>query len=137
MPSRWYNPRLPQTLVIAQFLLYFDAFWALLDFLSVAANPRVQYTFVGRVVALASIAGYVYGAWGIANEKRLGYQVAIAASFLPLASRVINTLPVGGPLTNLGYIFTGGNIISVMFEYALIVLLLHTQSREHAKVWFN
>lgn len=123
--------------MIAQFLLYFDAFWAVLGFLTVAVDRAVEYTFVGRVIVLGSIAGYIYGAWGVANEKRLGYQVAIAASFLPMASRVVDTFSAGGPLSHIGYILTGGNIINAMFEYALIVLLLHTQSREHAKVWFS
>ena len=137
MPSRWSNPRLPQTLVISQFLLYFDAFWAVLGFLTVAVNRSVQFSFFGRIIVLGSIAGYIYGAWGIANEKKVGYQVAIAASFLPIAARLVDTLSAGGPLSHLGYILIGGNLINAMFEYALIVLLLHTQSREHAKIWFS
>lgn len=137
MPTRWFNSRLPQTLVVSQFLLYFDAFWAILGFLSVSVNSLVAFTFVGRIIAVASIGGYLYGAWGIANERRLGYQVAIAASFLPLAARVVNTFGAGGPLEHLSYILTSGNIINVMFEYALIVVLLHSQSREHTKIWFS
>lgn len=109
----------------------------MLGFLTVAVDRAVEYTFVGRLIVLGSIAGYIYGAWGVANEKRLGYQVAIAASFLPMAARIVDTLSAGGPLSHIGYILTGGNIINAMFEYALIVLLLHTQSREHAKVWFS
>lgn len=137
MPTRWFNSRLPQTLVISQFLLYFDAFWAVLGFLSVAASREVAFTFFGRILALASIAGYLYGAWGIANERKLGYQVAVAASFLPLAGRVVDTFGAGGPLTNLGFILLGQGIINALFEYALIGLLLHTQSREHQKIWFS
>lgn len=137
MPTRWFNSRLPQTLVISQFLLYFDAFWALLGLLSVAANRSVSFTFFGRIIVLASLAGYLYGAWGIANERKSGYQVAVAASFLPLAGRVVDTFGAGGPLTNLGFILLGQGIINALFEYALIGLLLHTQSREHQKVWFS
>jgi hypothetical protein len=137
MPTRWFNSRLPQTLVVSQFLLYIDAFWAILRFLSVSVNSVVAFTFVGRIIAVASIGGYLYGAWGIANERRLGYQVAIAASFLPLASRIVDTFGAGGPLQHLSYILTSGNIINVMFEYALIVVLLHSQSREHTKIWFS
>lgn len=137
MSTRWFNPRLPQTLVVSQFLLYFDSFWAILAFLSVSVNSAVAYTFIGRIIAVGSIGGYLFGAWGIANERRLGYKVAIAASFLPLASRVVNTLGAGGPLSHLGYILTGDNIINAMFEYALIVVLLHSQSREHTRIWFS
>jgi len=128
---------MPQTLVIAQMLLYIDAFFALLSFLSVATSSRVDYTFFGRIVVLASIAGFVYGAWGIANERKIGYQVALAAAFLPLVSRFIDTLSAGGPLEHLGYLFIGGSIVNALFEYALIGLLLHTQSREHQRIWFS
>ncbi len=137
MSTRWFNSRLPQTLVVSQFLLYFDAFWAVLNFLSVSFNNQISYTLWGRIIAVGSIVGFLYGAWGIANERKLGYRVAIAASFLPLASRLVNTLGVGGPVGNLGYVLIGGNIINAMFEYALIVVLLHSQSREHTKIWFS
>jgi hypothetical protein len=42
-----------------------------------------------------------------------------------------------GLLGNLGFVFLGGNIINAIFEYALIALLLHPQSREHQKIWFD
>ncbi len=137
MPSRWFNSRLPQTLVISQFLLYFDAFYAFLDITSGSRGRSVAISGLGRLILLAAFAGYLYGAWGIANEKKLGYQVAIAAAFLPLVSRFINTLSVGGPLTHLEYVLLGGGLIGALFEYALIGLLLHQQSRQHQKVWFD
>lgn len=137
MPSRWFNSRLPQTLVISQFLLYFDAFYAFLDIISGSRGRSVAISGLGRLILLAAFAGYLYGAWGIANEKKLGYQVAIAAAFLPLVSRFINTLSVGGPLTHLEYVLLGGGFIGALFEYALIGLLLHQQSRQHQRVWFD
>lgn len=135
MPTRWYNNRLPQTLVISQFLLYFDAFWAVLDLVSVGANPNVQYTTIGRIIVIASIAGYIYGAGGIASEYKLGYKVAVAASFLPLTARVVNSISAG--VIDLGYILVGSGLIGALFEYALIGLLLHSQSREHQRIWFS
>jgi hypothetical protein len=66
-----------------------------------------------------------------------GYQVAIFASFLPILGRVIAALLSGGILHRLGFIFLGGNIINALFEYALIALLLHPQSKEHQKIWFT
>ena len=137
MANRWFNSRLPQTLVISQFLLYFDAFWALLAILTTDANLVVGPTATGRIFRMATFAMFIYGAWGIANEKKMGYQVAVAAAFIPLASRVVDTFGAGGPLVNMGYVFLGGGIIGALFEYALIGLLLHTQSREHQKVWFD
>ncbi|MEI2699263.1 MAG: hypothetical protein V9E94_13340 [Microthrixaceae bacterium] len=73
---RWFNPNVPQTLYIAQFLLYFDAFWMALGVL-----------FGGGLglLGLIALAAYVYGAYGIANEQKRGYQVAVVAAFIPLA----------------------------------------------------
>ena len=124
---RWFNPNVPQTLYIAQFLLYFDAFWMLLG------------VFAGGglgLLGLLALAAYVYGAYGIANEKKLGYQVAVVASFIPLALRFLQmVLGVSG--ADLGYVLFSTSILNVLFEYALIALLLHPMSREHQKIWFR
>jgi hypothetical protein len=126
---RWFNPNVPQTLYVAQFLLYFDAFWALLGVLMGGGLG---------LLGLLALAAYVYGAYGIANEMKRGYQVAVVASFLPLALRVIVAVgSADGLFGNLGFILFGANVINVIFEYALIALLLHPMSREHQKVWFS
>lgn len=124
---RWFNPNVPQTLYVAQFLLYFDAFWALLALF----GPLGPF-------GLISLGAYLYGAYGIANEQKRGYQVAVVAAFLPLTLRTIAAVLVGdGLIGDLGYILTAGNILNVIFEYALIALLLHPMSREHQKIWFR
>jgi hypothetical protein len=124
---RWFNPNVPQTLYVAQFLLYFDAFWALLSLFGPLG-----------LLGLISLGAYLYGAYGIANEQKRGYQVAVVAAFLPLALRTIAAVLVGdGLIGDLGYILTAGNILNVIFEYALIALLLHPMSREHQKIWFR
>jgi len=38
---------------------------------------------------------------------------------------------------NLGFILLPGGLINAIFVYALIALLLHTQSREHQRIWFS
>ena len=124
---RWFNPNVPQTLYVAQFLLYFDAFWALLSLFGPLG-----------LLGLISLGAYLYGAYGIANEQKRGYQVAVPPAFLPLALRTIAAVLVGdGLIGDLGYILTAGNILNVIFEYALIALLLHPMSREHQKIWFR
>ncbi len=124
---RWFNPNVPQTLYIAQFLLYFDAFWALLGlFGSGGLGP----------LGLLALAAYVYGAYGIANEKKLGYQVAVVASFIPLALRFLQMV-IGVHGADVSYVLFSNGIITVLFEYALIALLLHPMSREHQKIWFR
>lgn len=137
MPTRWINPRQPQTLYISQILLYFDAFWALLGILSGGG--------VG-VLGILVLAGSLYGAAGIASELKAGYRVAVAVSFLPLTLRALIALGAyGGLLGNITWVLfqvggqarLGGSVIDVMFQYTLIGLLLHQQSREHQKVWFE
>lgn len=138
MPQRrWFNNRLPQTLAIAQFLLYFNAFFAALDLLSVSLNSTIRLTMLGRVLAVAGVATNLYGGWGIANELKKGYQVALLAAFLPVISRVVLAWQAGSVLGNLGFVLLGGNLINAMFQYALIGLLLHPMSKEHQKIWFT
>lgn len=126
---RWFNPNVPQTLYIAQFLLYLDAFWALLGI------------FVGGGIGLLGVlalAAYVYGAYGIANEQKRGYQVAVFAAFLPFGLRLIAAVAFGdGLIGDLGFILFSNSVLSVIFQYALIALLLHPMSREHQKIWFS
>ncbi len=122
---RWFNPNVPQTLYIAQFLLYFDAFWMALGVL-----------FGGGlgILGLIALAAYVYGAYGIANEQKRGYQVAIVASFIPLALRALVFMAGNASLM---FVLFSGSVLNVIFEYALIALLLHPMSRDHQKIWFS
>ena len=129
---RFYNPNQPQTLVIAQILLYMNAVFGALALLS------SRYSFIGRIILLVAIWAEAFGAYGIANEKKIGYQLAVLASFMPLIGRVISVFQAGVSISgNLGFILLSGNILNVLFEYALIALLLHPQSSQHQKIWFE
>ncbi len=123
--------------MISQFLLYFDAFWILLGMLMYGVGGGL-----GGVLAIAALAAYVYGAYGIANELKTGYKVAVVASFLPLARRILlvvfnSTWVEFNYGSTISFVLIGGNIINAIFEYALIALLLHQQSREHQRIWFS
>jgi len=124
---RWYNPRLPQTLVISQFLLYFDAFFGLLGALGGGIG----------LLGILYVGAYVYGAYGIANEQKRGYQVAVVASFLPIALPAVVLLLNGQLAGRLDEVLLPGGLINAIFVYALIALLLHSQSREHQRIWFS
>jgi Sec-independent protein secretion pathway component TatC len=119
---RWLNQGQPQTLVIACFLLYFNAAFALLIALGSSFSGVRGYD-------LLPIAAGVLGAYGIANERRWGYYLAVAVAFVPF---------VLGALINKNHNpFGGAPPITLLFEIALVALLLHTQSREYEKVWFK
>ncbi|HEX4905169.1 MAG TPA: hypothetical protein VFU93_06950 [Acidimicrobiales bacterium] len=113
---RWTNPTQPQTLQIAVFLLYINAvFTALLGGL-------------GSIIGIALVAGGAAAGFGIANEKRWGYNLGLAMAFLPFVLRIA--------FNGVENIF-GGSIINLMFEIALVALLLHPQSRDYQKIWFS
>jgi hypothetical protein len=111
---RWFNPSQPQTLQIAVWLLYFNAFWALFSLL-IAQSPT----------SLLILAGSVAAGYGISNEKKWGYGLGLAAAVLNL-------------LVDLGIVpGLGGGIIGLLFAIALVALLLHPQSRDYQRIWFR
>ena len=112
---RWLNPSQPQTLQIAVFLLYFNAV-----FLVIFGGP---YAFL---LGLTIAAGNIAGGFGIANEQKWGYGLGIGMALVPF----VFSLAFYGEL----YIFP---FISLMFDVALVALLLHPQSRDYQRIWFK
>ncbi len=113
---RWFPTRQPQTLQIAVVLLYWNAFLSLIVGLITGGFGRLTLLLLLLDVA---------GAFGIANERKWGYITAIGAAFLPF----ILLIAIGG--------FFGGGLLSLIFQIALIVLLLHPMSRSYYKIWFR
>ena len=113
---RWTNPTQPQTLQIAVFLLYINAVFAAL------------FGGLGSIIGLALVVGQAAGGFGIANDKRWGYNLGLAMAFLPFVLRIA--------ISGVGAVL-GGDFISTMFEIALVALLLHPQSRDYQKIWFS
>jgi hypothetical protein len=111
---RWTNPSQPQTLQFAVFLLYLRAF-----LVAIAGLWPLGLLFA---------AAYAGGGFGIANEKKWGYRLAVG----------ITVLVVGVTLLRFGLsaIF-GLYVINTMFQVALVALLLHPQSREYQRIWFK
>lgn len=131
---RWLNQSQPQTLQIAVFLLYFRAVFTLLF----GADDQIQVVFPAdvlmRVVMTALLAG---GGFLIANEKRSGYAMAITAAIVPLLARFLLALGIGfdGDIPAIGPFEY--DPIGLLFEVALIALLVHPQSREYQRIWFK
>lgn len=129
-PRVWVNPRQPQTLYIAQLLLYFQGgirllFWML-------TGLGVGWLFESRTLAAAYLlldsAGKLAAAFGIANERRWGYRLGVVAAAAPLALRV-----TGAFIHRLGLLLS--DPISLMFDIALLALLLHSHSRSYQQYW--
>jgi hypothetical protein len=110
---KFVNQFQPQTLFIATVLLYINAVFDFLTFYG---------PFMLSAVALAA------GGYGIANEKRWGYGLAVGVAVL----RVVVLL-----------LFAGGNafefplILTLIFDVALVALLVHPESRQYQRIWFK
>ena len=115
---RWFPSGQPQTLQIAVALLYWNAALGLI--FGIGAGG------IGLLLELALLALDAVGGFGIANERKWGYVVALAAAFAPLVLLVVVT----------GSLFAGG-LLNLIFQVALVALLLHPMSRNHYKLWFR
>jgi hypothetical protein len=112
----WFPRNVPQTLQIAVVLLYWNSALGLL----IGLLSRG----LGAHLTLLIVVGEFAGAYGIANERRWGYVlalcVAVPALFLTL---------LGG--------FLGGGLLDLVFQLALVGLLLHPHSRSYFKTFFR
>jgi hypothetical protein len=115
--TKWINPHQPQTLYMAVILCYVEAFFAVLSL-----GALSQF---GLLVTVALAAG----AFGIANEKRWGYALAVAGAVL----QVLLFIGYGG-ISALGNVQV---LISFAFDVLLVVLLLHPMSRSYQRIWFK
>ena len=115
--TRWVNPHQPQTLYMAVILCYIQAVLTLLSF--------AYLGYLGLII-LVGLGG---GGFGIANEKKWGYALAVAAAVLQVAIFV----EYGG----LGALGNVQVLIGFAFDVLLVVLLLHPMSRDYQRIWFK
>ena len=127
----------PQTLAIAMFLLYIDgvfAFVALLDKTGEIGFLRLLGG-LNLLFALCMVVAYIGGAFLMANGKRLGWIIAVAASFSPFIARQLITLSTNYEDTT--WVLTGGDTIGFLFDAALVALLLHSMTQQYVKRWLR
>lgn len=118
---RWTNPSQPQTLQIAVFLLYINAVFGLLGF-------SVLFAW-GPLIGLGSVVAFGAGGFGIANERKWGYSLSVGVSILSLVA----LLSIFGIFD----VLLSGAAITLLFDIALIALLLHPMSRDYQRIWFK
>ena len=112
---KWVNQFQPQTLYMATILCYVDAVFGLI--------------FSGGLLMRIFIAGLLaVGALGIANEKKWGYAVAVGGAVL----QVVMLFAWFG-----SDVFTSTLLINLLFDGALVALLVHPMSREYQRIWFK
>jgi len=121
-PRVWVNPRQPQTLYIAQMLLYFRG--------GIALVFGVLFGGSLTISSLLIAVGEVAAAYGIANERRWGYKLGVAVSALVLVGTL---LVLASNFDHLGRLL--GLLIGLLFDVALVALLLHPMSRSYQRYW--
>jgi hypothetical protein len=115
---KFLNQHQPQTLVIGTMFCYIDAVFGFL--FGVVATSLL--------LALITILGLAAGGFGIANEKKWGYAVGVVAASLQFVMliAVAGSDVLGFPL-----------LLNLVFDGALVALLLHPESREYQRIWFK
>jgi len=119
---RWTNPTQPQTLQIAVFLLYIEAVFGVL----------FGQVFLWFPIGLLLVAGQAASGFGIANERKWGYWLAVTIAslgLLPIVFTIVGDGVTG--ILNLSF------IINMLFPVALFALLLHPMSRDYQRIWFR
>ncbi|MCU4183637.1 hypothetical protein K6U06_04645 [Acidiferrimicrobium sp. IK] len=111
--NKWLDRTQPQTLYIATMIMYINAAFDLIGGVAFSLFP------IGAVLTIGSVAAGL----GIANEKKAGYWLGVAIALLPLVLIATGRF--------------GATIVSLLFEVALVALLLHPQSRSYQKTWFK
>jgi hypothetical protein len=137
-PRKWFERMQPQTMQIATWLLYLNGFFALIGFMDKSdwtGIARIEKGALGSLVGLAAVASFIAGGYLMANDRRIGYRLALVAAFSPFILRIwiLWSYPGWGAIDKI----TGNDTIGFIFEAALCALLLHPQSREHQRLWYS
>ena len=138
---KWFDRMHPQTLAIATWLLYIDGVFSTLGFLD-KSNEFGALRIIGPMTGLVGLLSclFLFGSgFLMANGKLLGWYLGIAASLSHLLARFI----ISAYQEDYGFTYsladriTGGNLVSFMFEAALVVLLVHPMSRSYVRTWLR
>ena len=137
-PRKWFDRMQPQTMQIATWLLYLNGFFALIGFMDKSdwiGFARVDKGALGSLIGLVVVASFIGGGYLMANDRKIGYRLALIAAFSPFILRIwiLWSYPGWGAIDKI----TGNDTIGFIFEAALCALLLHPQSREHQRLWYS
>jgi len=128
---RWFDRTQPQTLQVATMLLYINTAFNVLR----GDAAVMPWGFVVSALCFG-------GAFGCANERKWGYFAAIGAAASPFVLRLFlwnGYILTGNGIHKLNIIdkLTGRSIINLIFEGALVALVLHPMSRSYQRIWFK
>ncbi len=133
---KWIDRMQPQTLQIATWLLYINGLFALVELIDgggVLHYFRQRYTF-GFLLGLAVVALHVAGAFLMANERKFGWKLSVVAAVSPFVLTFVAYTQLNAPIR---YRLFGASLMSFAFDVAVLALLLHPQSKEHQRIWYQ
>jgi hypothetical protein len=125
--TKWLDRSQPQTLYSGTVLLYFNAFWWLLDLMTL--NGTYLGVLGSAVLSPVMALGALFAGLAIANERREGYWGGVAIAVVNLLALVVLFVDVHGQSFSV--------IINLVFGVALLALLLHPMSRNYQRIWFR
>lgn len=120
-PRIWVNRNQPQTLYIAQLLMYFQGGGLGLLFAVIGIRGLTVYSLV-------IAAGKLAAAYGIANEMRWAYKLGVVIAALPILVLLLLAFT-----DDLGWLWA--DPLGLLFDIALLALLLHSHSRSYQRYW--
>ena len=115
---RWIDQSQPGRLVQGTMMLYISAFFDLFSAF-IYGGPLSLVFFVLALLKAG-------GAYGTANEKKLGYYAACAGALLSVVLNLI--FLTASPVTGL---------IGMAISLWIVSLVMHDSSRSYARVWFK
>src|SRR5687767_9400325 len=122
---RWVDHSQPQTMQIDVFLLYFNAVFMALNFLTDPLDEiLLVFADIPGLVRLVLTVAFVGAGYLIANERKAGYPLGVGAAAVPILVRLWAARKYHIDLIDLG----------LLFDVALLALLLHPQSREYQRI---
>ncbi|MGQ0744629.1 MAG: hypothetical protein ACT4OS_09910 [Acidimicrobiales bacterium] len=125
---RWFNQNHPQTLQVAVFILYINAGFSAIRLIANGVIPfgLGRLTTIGWLIVLTTVVGGVLAGKGLANERKWSYPLALGVAAFPFLLRLVL---FQNPLS--------ADFLSLMFEIALVALLIHPMTRNYQRIWFK
>ena len=140
---RWVNPSQPDLLQIATWLGYFRGAFTLLfglddQFIAFPLSDPARSGPSNPLLRIGLSALLIGGAYLLSQSRRLGWQLLIVGAALPLLARLL--VAFGISFSSVDIAATNPfeyDAIGLIFEVALLALLVHPRSREYQKVWLE
>ena len=149
---RWVNPSQPDLLQIATFLGYFRGGFILLlglDFQfvvfplsDVEVSGRGELSVTNWLLRLGLPVLLIGGAYLMTQGRKIGWTMLLVGAALPVLGRLLLAFGIYLNDSIANDVFGAESpfdydVIGLIFEVALVALLLHPRSREYEKIWLE